>query len=161
MGKFVFIFRDQLHEFDVSDGLHNLINICHHLIDRQELHLPFDDDPGGIMWSLVPQEQRHLTKFEIYEFIEEKKTSSTPVFSLIVKRNFLTTLLIVELWKLSILYCEPSFQTERDVFPKVEFDTLLLKWKHSSLAPSPDYLDIMSRPLPSTHGEEADEWMKD
>lgn len=118
-----------------TDVIEKLICFCSMLIDNRGGEILLQDEPGGYIWSLTPVAvQRHTMFFTVDEFDGIWDFNSPPLnrrreMEFVVKRKSMATILIGELWKVSTLSIEPSYQRSREVFAREAFERLLDRWE--------------------------------
>lgn len=122
-----------------SSVLDDLLACCEAIIDNHPHVQPFYDEPGGVVWKLLPDPvMRHLVRFQMFELGNQAGEFSPgdlvqPAIELLTKRKFLVSNIMMELWKISLLYSDPSYQKNRSQFPTDRFERAWAKWSAANL----------------------------
>jgi hypothetical protein len=118
----------------------DLLGCCNAIIDNTPHNQPFHTDPVDHVWTLTPDPvMRHLVRLQLSETASGNSGSTgrnphNARIDFVTKRKYLVASIMMELWKIRLLYADAAFQKERPAFPHSLFSATFARWTQSNIA---------------------------
>lgn len=125
---------------DSASVVADLLGCCNAIIDNTPHNQPFHSDPVDHVWKLSPDPvMRHLVRLQIIGTGADNSgdTGRNPHsarIDFVTKRKYLVSCIMMELWKMKLLYADTAFHKDRPDFPHTLFSTTFIRWTQSNIA---------------------------